>query len=195
MWVKSSTIGVAPRLLVDLARGGGRQRGDLSASQAVGRPLIIADGSERSIERDTWSVPVQDGPFDPAAVVFDGESRQSGKQRLSVASPALLGAHEDVFEVNPRLAQKRRIVVKVQREPNNLATFFGEQYLGIFFKPEEMHSKAVLVEADLVGEVLVLCQPANSFGNCPHVIRGRGSNQFHLLQQVIRATLPLAQDR
>src|SRR3546814_14815137 len=65
----------------------------------------------------------------------------SDLQPLADALAALCRLHEQVFEVQARLGEERRIVVEVQREACRLALAFGNQRLGIRPHAEQMRAQ------------------------------------------------------
>src|SRR5690349_10909620 len=93
----------------------GRRRKSV-AGQAVDLPLLELDRAEAVVEADRPRVPVENGPLEPAAAALDGEASKLDHERLAVPLAAGVGADEQVFEVEPRLAGKGRVVVEEEGE-------------------------------------------------------------------------------
>ena len=96
----------------DLAKR--RPRDGTSSTPPSPRPP--ASGRTRSTARSS-PAPTSRG----ARTTFDGQLRQVHQQRLAVPRAAMLRIHEQILQVDPGLAQKRRKVVEEQRESHRLA--------------------------------------------------------------------------
>src|SRR4051812_4851366 len=74
------------------------------AGDAVDAPLIHRQRAEAAVEADGGLIPVQDGPFDAAAVALDRDLGDAREQRAPVAMAAQLGPDVEVFEIHARTA-------------------------------------------------------------------------------------------
>ena len=114
--------------------------------------------AQRFVEIAGRAVPVEDGPFESAAAAFECNPRQVPQQRLAYAEAAKRGPHEQVLEVQAVLAEKRREIVKVQRESGAIAADPGDQRLGCGPRPKQCVPQVRLRGHHLVGKVLVVGQ-------------------------------------
>ena len=61
------------------------------ACGAVGGPVGHGAGVEAEIEVDAWPVPVEAGPFEPAAAALEGEGSEFSEQRPAVTFCTISG--------------------------------------------------------------------------------------------------------
>ena len=75
-------------------------------------------------------VPVEHAPLEAAVAAVQREPPQPRQHRLADAGAAVAGAHEQVFEVQPRLGEKGREVGEEERERDDSPFALGDQRLG-----------------------------------------------------------------
>src|SRR5437016_449752 len=80
------------------------QYSQLLSREAIHRPLVHRLGAEGVVEIDGRLIPIQDCPLQTAAAALPGDVRETGQQSLAVALSPRLRLHEEVFEVDARLA-------------------------------------------------------------------------------------------
>jgi len=90
------------------------------AGDAEDPPRVHLLRAELLVEADRRLVPVEDRPLEPPAAALDGERREMLQQRLAIAATAILGRDEEILEVEAGLAEKRRVVLKEEREAGRL---------------------------------------------------------------------------
>src|SRR5688572_9895211 len=120
-------------------------RGERLAFQPLHDPVAHRTRTDRAIKGDCRLVPVQDCPFQPRAIAFDRELRQTSKQRLADARPAGLGPDVQIFEINSGASLERREIVEEQREADRLAVALRDQHLSSWLRSEQVLGKPLAV--------------------------------------------------
>src|SRR5690606_11373580 len=82
------------------------------AGDAYDAPFGQDVGANVFVEVDGVLVPIQDGPFESAAVLFDGKLGQVLERHLAHALAAMLGLYVQVFQIQAALVQETGVVVK-----------------------------------------------------------------------------------
>ena len=77
---------------------------EFRSRQAIGRPGVHRPGPQGTIKAQGSFIPVEDGPFQAAAAALERELGQFRQQRLAVTPATHPRPHEQVFEINSRLA-------------------------------------------------------------------------------------------
>ena len=90
------------------------------AGQAKDSPVVERLCADALVEIDCELIPVEDCPFEPAAVSLDCDLRERGKQSKTNPFSSSLGADEKILEIDPALREKCRVVVKEESESNRL---------------------------------------------------------------------------
>ena len=93
---------------------------ECGAGQAADSPVIEHGGPHPPVETDGRRVPVEHRPFETAAVPLDRHARHRRQQQPADAAAPRDRHHEEVFEVDPALREKRRVVVEEEREADRL---------------------------------------------------------------------------
>src|ERR1700751_1197951 len=62
--------------------------------EAVGRPLVLGNGSEAPVEADGGLIPVEHRPLEPRAASLEGCTGDPRQQPLADAAPARFGPHK-----------------------------------------------------------------------------------------------------
>src|ERR1700682_1516837 len=88
------------------------KRGERFAREAVDRPPGVGPRAQTLVEADGVAVPVEHGPFEPAASALDRQAGELLEQRTPYGAAAVFGKHEQVLEVDSRLSEEGREVVK-----------------------------------------------------------------------------------
>ena len=94
------------------------------------------------------------------------------KQRPAAPAAAELRQDEQILEIKARFADKRRIVVKEQREPRRLLTEVTENHLRRRTRTEKRLAQSLLGGRDLVGEPLVFGEAPNELQDQRNVALG-----------------------
>ena len=68
------------------------------------------------VEADGGGVPFEDVPLQAVAAFFDGDGGDAGEQRFADSLAAVLGADEEVFDVDAGVAAPGGVVVEVEGE-------------------------------------------------------------------------------
>jgi hypothetical protein len=138
-------------------------------------PLLHLPRAQRLVELQRRLVPVEHGPFQPAAAAIARDARQRPQQRTPDAVTAQGGAHEQILEIQPGPADKRREVEEVQRESGGLTVPLGDEhaYHGIFCF--ELTPEIRRVRLGLVQQLFVIGQFAHQACDGGRV-RGRGGS-------------------
>src|SRR4029453_19434043 len=64
-----------------------------------GDPLAAEARPQPSVEPDGRAIPVEHRPLEPPAAAADRDARERGEQRPPGSLPALLGQHEEIFQI------------------------------------------------------------------------------------------------
>ena len=111
------------------------------ASQSVARkpenlPLTLQHRTQAAIEADRGFVPVEDGPFEAAAVALDGGLGEPGEEEFAEAAATGFGVDEQVFQVDAGFAQERGVVVEEQGEALGFLVEASKDYFGVAARAE-----------------------------------------------------------
>src|SRR2546422_362944 len=143
-------------------------------------PIVHRLGAKAAVESDGGLVPVENRPFQSSAVALDRELGEVDEQLPADPAAPPRRFHEKILEVQAALADKRREILKEQREAGGLRARFGNHDLGARRGAEQRVAQARFGRGDFVGEPLVVGEATNQFENERHVALGGGSNrQFH----------------
>ena len=93
------------------------------------------------------------------------------QQPLSDAAAAPFGFDEQILEIQPRPTEKRREVVKEQREPDDRRIDVRQDDFGRRTLAEEPLPQSVFRRHDLVRQALVLSEPSNQIQDDWNVLR------------------------
>src|SRR5262249_42002390 len=86
------------------------QPGQGITRQAAESPVLEQVRAEPAIEADGGLVPIEHRPFHAAPAALERETSQMLEQLTANPAIAILVAYEQVFEIQPRTAQKGRVV-------------------------------------------------------------------------------------
>src|SRR5207247_2120779 len=89
-----------------------------SEREAVRNPVGERPGAELVVEADRGFVPIQDGPFHPAALLAARLAEERVKELLPEPVAAIVREDEEVFEVERRPREKGAVGEEVDGIPN-----------------------------------------------------------------------------
>lgn len=121
---------------------------------AADRPVGHCERAEGTVESDALFVPVETAPLQPFASPPDGNRRETREERCSDASPAVLRLYVKILQIDSCASEKRRKVVKLQRESDLLSVLHGENHFR-FVPVEDPFLQRRRVRADLVLHFLI----------------------------------------
>src|SRR6266516_6613676 len=153
-----------------------RKRREGVARQAIHSPLRVRFRTESRVEADGVLVPVEHRPLHPSAPAVDRDLGQAMQQGASYPTAAMLRVHEEIFEVEARLAEERREVVKEEGKSKRLPLILGDQGLGVVALAEKEIGELLFGHRHLVLELFVARQGANEVGDERHVCKLPRSN-------------------
>src|SRR4026207_787449 len=82
---------------------GAPQFGEPVASHAMRGPRAHRQGAETLVEVDRAHIPVEDRPFQPAAIALQRKAREMTQQHLTAALAPKLLPHVQILEIDPGL--------------------------------------------------------------------------------------------
>jgi hypothetical protein len=101
------------------------QRSQSIPGHSMNRPIAHRNCTQRFVKRDCRLVPIQHRPFQSTTITLDRDSCEAPQDRSANPQIARLGFDEQVFQIEPRLAEKCRKVVKVDRKGDRLSSQFS----------------------------------------------------------------------
>src|SRR5262245_30438523 len=122
----ASDVSVNIRTSLLLRVGALSERVQRSAADPIERPLIHRHRAERLVEVDRTDIPAEHGPLEATAAALDGDVGEMPQQRLAAAAATKRGSHEQILEVQARLAEKGREVVEEEREARDIGAATGD---------------------------------------------------------------------
>ena len=155
-----------------------------TAGHAEDGPVIEWPGADPVVEVDGELIPVEDSPFESAAVSLDCNASEGGKQRKANALSACFGLDEQILEVDPALSEKRGVAAEEKREPQRLAfDLRDDDFRG---RPigEERRAQLVLGCYARVAKALVGGEILNEFENERNVGTFRGPDLNRIRQNL-----------
>src|SRR3989442_10241831 len=117
------------RLLAKLAAP--REPAQRRAGEPREDPLLREAGAEPPVEADRRRVPVEHRPLHAPTAAPHGDPRQRAQEGLAGAVAALLGQHEQVFEVERGLRQEGGVREEVECEADGAGAAPADQRLEI----------------------------------------------------------------
>jgi hypothetical protein len=99
---------------------------------------------------------------------------------------------KQILEVDARLARECRIIVKEQREADDLTGLLREQDFGIGARAEQMFPKLILVQLDPMRKFFVVGQSPDELSNGLCIFRSCGSNHEVVMWLEVEWRLPFA---
>ena len=123
--------------------------------QAADPPVLEQARAQPAIEADSRRVPVEHRPFHAAPAALEREAREVLQQLAADASPAVLVAHEEILEVQPRAAEERGVVRKEQREADGVSIVLREDDFSHGPRTKQRRPQPVLRGDHLVFQLLV----------------------------------------
>jgi len=137
---------------------------------------VDAHRAHALVELDRALVPIEHRPFHAGTAALDGEPRQVPEQRFTDPVPAVLGTHEQVFEIESRASLERRVVVEEQREPDRASVHAGQHALRHGFRAEQGLVHQRLGRHHFVQQLLVLGELADQGEDHPDIADRRGTD-------------------
>src|SRR5262245_2041074 len=125
------------------------------------RPLIHRDSSKFLVELNRRLVPVEDSPFESAAVPFACDSRQFSQHGPTKSIAAHFRNDEQIFKVKARPAKKRRKVVKKNRKGDGLVVSIAQKNFCVPSRTKKTVPQRFFGDHRLMGETFVLGQLTN----------------------------------
>src|SRR6202521_4376114 len=170
------------------------KRGERFAGEAVDGPFGVRPRPQALVETDRFAVPVEHRPFEPAALALDRQPSQLLEERAPDTAAAMLRRHEQVFQVNPRLAQEGQKFVKKEGNPDGRAIHFSDQRLRVVVRcPEEVGREPLLGHRDLVLQLFIARESADQLSDERNVRRlALPDDQRHLGRSLSRKTRRIA---
>src|SRR5256885_2785159 len=134
--------------------------------QPESRPFVQQLGANLLVERDGELVPVEHRPVDAAAIPIDRNARELAQKSESNSVFPEGRLHEEIFEIDPTLAEPGGVVVKVKREPGGLVPEVRDQDLGGWAVAEKCFGEVLLGDRGLARlRFLVLGELENELSN------------------------------
>lgn len=84
-------------------------------------PIVQRPGTERLVEADSLLVPIEDSPLETRAGARHGQTGEVPQELATHTLTAMLGEHEEIFEVEAGTCLECGVVVKEEREPNGVS--------------------------------------------------------------------------
>ena len=129
-------------------------------------PLVHRDGAQLFIESDCRFVPVENGPFESAALALARDPGKFNKHGATVSPAPHFRNDEQVFKVQTGPAQERREVVEEDGEAFGAVVEFGVRFYAPVVVPDDDVGAAIevsgTVEEKLDGSRVVLGLTARS---------------------------------
>src|SRR5881394_1015632 len=119
------------------------------AGEAESRPFVHQLGANLLVERDGEIVPVEHRPVDAAAIPIDRNARELAQKSESNSVFPEVRLHEEIFEIDPALAEPGGVVVKVKREPGGLVPEVRDQDLRGWAVTEKCFGEVLLGDRGL----------------------------------------------
>lgn len=153
-----------------------------AARHAENRPVIERSGADPVVEVDSELIPIEHGPFKTAAISFDGDAGEGGKQGKANTLSARFRPDEEILEIDPALSEKCGVVVEEEGETQRLALDFRDDDFRCRAIGEEGCAKLVLGCYARVAKALVRCEILNEFENERNVGSFRGPDLNRIRQ-------------
>src|SRR5690349_13089563 len=109
-----------------LARSLPGEFGQRIAAHAANAPIIKNVRTDRTIKFNRWLVPFKHRPFEAGEAILHAMTCELPHQGLADPFPAQSRPHEDVFQIKPVAAPKRREIEKPQGKTYGLIVPFGD---------------------------------------------------------------------
>src|SRR5260370_6881126 len=84
-------------------------------------------GAKRAIKLDRRFIPIEHGPFHPAAAAITRNLRKLDEQCTTITFATPIRLHEQIFKVKPGPPKPRGKIVKVNSEPDCRFSFKPEK--------------------------------------------------------------------
>src|SRR5450759_593132 len=141
------------------------KRGERLAGQPVHGPFGVGLRAQSLVEGNRLAVPVEHRPLEPAAFPLHGQAGELFEERAPDAATALLRDHEQVLEIDSRLREEGREVVKEKGKAHRSAAcqviVLRDQGLRVVVWPEQVGGEPVLRHGDLVLQLFEMRQPTD----------------------------------
>src|SRR6476659_8315488 len=143
------------------------------AIEPVHGPIVHRPGTDAPIESDRGLVPVEDPPFHAATATFDRYPGEMGEEAPADSATAICGEDEQVLQIEPAPAKKRREVVEEEREARDVGPDVREHDLRCWPVAKQRLVDALLGRLDLVCESLVIGEALDEREDYRRVLLGR----------------------
>ena len=90
------------------------------AGQTKDSPVVERPGADALVEIDRELIPVENCPFESAAVSLDGDLCKRRQQSEADSLSACIRSNEKILEINPALREEGRVVMKKESESHRL---------------------------------------------------------------------------
>src|SRR5579862_149674 len=170
---------------------------DFFLRQPIHRPLIHRHRPQRLIKLNRRLVPIQHRPLHPPAPAFLRYLDHVNQQRFSKAFPAMLDIDKQILKINPRLAHKRRKIMKEKRKSHRLVIGKRQQHFRIRPRSKQRLAQSGFRRNHRVRKLLVLRKLPNERKNQRNIVCRRGtylkSTHAHSFSRTeLRSVLPQA---
>src|SRR2546427_379668 len=162
------------RLLAKLAAP--REPAQRRAGEPREDPLLPEAGAQPPVEADRRRVPVEHRPLHAPAATAHGDPREGPQQRAAGAGAARLGQHEEIFQVEGRLAQERRVGEEVEGQADGAAVAPADQRVEVRAPAEPVAADGGGGDDALALELLVAREAADQLADDGCVARGAAAD-------------------
>jgi hypothetical protein len=133
--------------------------------------------AHRFVKLDRWRIPIEHTPFEATAVALDRNLCEMNEQRFAVTLAATLGLHEQVLEIKTFATEKRRKVMKKEREADRHFAFSSDDAFDARVHTEKLALEIHFRAHHQVLELFVHSKRANKFDDGGEVVAGGGFNR------------------
>src|SRR5437867_2415322 len=98
------------------------------AGHPENRPLTHRNRAQSLVELNRRLIPIQNSPFEAAAIALARDLRQMYQQIAAKAFPTHFGNNEEIFQIKSALAEKCREIVEKDSEGDRPVLVIAKQY-------------------------------------------------------------------
>lgn len=132
--------------------------GERCSGEAKDCPILHWDGAEFLVEIDRRLIPIEHGPLHASATTRVGDGGEVEQQGATVTGAAVIGANEEIFEIETGFGEEGGEVEKIEGEADGLRIGEGEHAMrggGGVVDGKELRTERGLGGSDFVGEAFV----------------------------------------